>query len=496
MPERAHHDVLTPSRRAYDGFQVAGPVQQGDLVAGKYRVTRVLGEGGMGLVVAAVHEQLEQPVALKFLHAEHVSRPEVVQRFLREARAAVKIHSEHVARVLDVGTNDDGAPFMVMEYLQGEDLEQILTARGPLPVQEAVGYVLQACEAVAEAHSLGIVHRDLKPANLFVAARPSSKPVVKVLDFGISKIPSTAKDVALTSAQAMMGSPGYMSPEQMTEARTAGVRSDVWSLGVVLYELLTARLPFSGDTMPELVASILAKTPAPIATARADVPAGVQALVDQCLQKDPAARYTDIGALARALAPFGPPRSEQSVERIEHVLGQGDAAVAPTQSMPAIRTDDYHRSQPEGRTLLPTTSRPAQTPSRVRPALLGLGVLVLGGGTALLVMRPWKTPAPTTAPASAVLTTPPAPTTASVATEATASAAPSAAPAPSTTAPAAVSSAPAAPWWANVKVDPHAHPSAHPGAASAPAASAGAPACRLVSYFDADGNKHFKQECP
>ena len=486
---RAH--VLTRAPRAYDDVQVTGPIKEGDLVAGKYRVSRVLGEGGMGLVVAAVHEQLEQPVALKFLHAEYVSRPEVVQRFLREARAAVKIHSEHVARVLDVGTTDDGAPFMVMEYLQGEDLEQILGGRGALPVEEVVGYVLQASEAIAEAHALGIVHRDLKPANLFVARRPSSKPVVKVLDFGISKIPSTAKDVALTSAEAMMGSPGYMSPEQMTEARTAGTRSDVWSLGIVLYELLTGRLPFSGDTMPELVAAILTKTPAPLATARADVPAGVQAIIDRCLQKDPAARYPDVGALARALAPFGPTRSELSVERIEHVLGQADDAMAPTRSMPAVRVGD----RPESHTFLPTTAHPVRTPGRVlRPVLVGLGVLVVGTAAAAFVVHPWRRA--TTAPplASTIAAAPPASTAPSArsSTAATTVLAPEVTPSASATPPAPSASGPALPWWYNAKVDPRAHPSAHP-ASSAPGA---APSCRVVSSFDADGNKHFKQECP
>ena len=215
---------------------MTSPIEVGAIIAGKYRIERVLGEGGMGIVVFAVHEQLDQPFALKFLLPTLVSQADIVQRFLREARAAVRIQSEHVARVLDVGA-EAGTPYMVMEYLEGGDLAEMLSQRGPLPPQEVVGYVLEACEAIAEAHAMGIVHRDLKPANLFVAKRPSGKPVVKVLDFGISKVPITGKDVALTSAKAVMGSPGYMSPEQMVEASHAGPRSDLWSLGIVLYEL-------------------------------------------------------------------------------------------------------------------------------------------------------------------------------------------------------------------------------------------------------------------
>src|SRR5579859_1664764 len=197
------------------------PVKEGDLLAGKYRVERVLGVGGMGIVVAARHEQLEQRVAIKFVRDEALDNKEAVERFLREARAAVRLKSEHAAKVLDVGTLESGAPYMVMEFLEGSDLAAVLVERGPLPVEEAAEYVLQACEAVAEAHAAGIVHRDLKPQNLFLARTVGGAPRVKVLDFGVSKTlhgnPTTGG--GLTQTRLMLGSPLYMSPEQMRSSR-------------------------------------------------------------------------------------------------------------------------------------------------------------------------------------------------------------------------------------------------------------------------------------
>src|SRR4051812_29611172 len=212
---------------------VAG-VREGDVLAGKYRVDKILGAGGMGVVVAAHHVQLDERVAIKFLLPEALGNAEAVARFAREARAAVKIKSEHVARVIDVGTLETGAPYMVMEYLEGGDLSQVLASRGPLPVEEAVEYVLQACEAIAHAHALGIVHRDLKPANLFLIRRPDGTNAIKVLDFGISKVmpgKSASSDNAMTRTRTVMGSPLYMSPEQMASTRDVDGRTDLWALG-------------------------------------------------------------------------------------------------------------------------------------------------------------------------------------------------------------------------------------------------------------------------
>jgi serine/threonine protein kinase len=230
-------------------------VVPGQLLAGKFRIERILGRGGMGVVVLATHIHLDEQVAIKFLLPEALKIPEAVRRFEREARAAVKIKSEHVARVTDVGVLETGSPYMVMEYLSGVDLSQYLLNKQTLPIDEAIDYVLQAIEAIAEAHSLGIVHRDLKPANLFRIIRPDGTPSIKVLDFGISKVGGA--DASMTQTSSMMGSPYYMSPEQMTSSKSVDARTDIWALGVILYELLSGHVPYEGDTVPEIVAQVL-----------------------------------------------------------------------------------------------------------------------------------------------------------------------------------------------------------------------------------------------
>jgi serine/threonine-protein kinase len=468
------------------------PIRVGDVVSGKYRVDRVLGEGGMGIVVAATHEHLDQRVALKFLLPSMAANPEIVQRFLREARAAVKIHSEHVARVLDVGTHD-GSPYMVMEYLEGSDLARVLSERGALPIGEAVGTLLEACEAIAEAHALGIVHRDVKPANLFLARRPTGRPTVKVLDFGISKAPASGNEANLTRTSALMGSPSYMSPEQLVSAATVDARADIWALGVVLYEMLTGALPFTAQSMPELVGTILQHTPRAVASLREGVPVGLQGVVDRCLQKDPSQRFANVAELARALQPFGPSRSEDMVERIEHVLGvtAGPAPFAIT-GAPA---------GPGGSTFSPATSQPAATGGRrllVSGLLVGLAIVGFAAG-ALLVVRSSGHPATlapsaaTTAPQTAALDSaaPSAPPPPAPAPSSELAPPPSAEPVATTPEPTIAPTSTKAPpsvVATPIKAAPRAT------AALAPSTSA-APACRTVSYFDTDGNKHFKQEC-
>lgn len=296
------------------------PVHEGDILDGKYRVDRILGAGGMGVVVAATHVQLNTKVALKFLLAEVLNEPTVVERFVREARAAVQIQSEHVARVTDVSTLPSGSPYMVMEFLEGQDLAQYMAQQGALPVQQTVGFLLQACEAVAEAHALGIVHRDLKPANLFLTQRHRREPIVKVLDFGISKSKDSGA-LNLTNTAAMMGSPYYMSPEQMKSSRDVDSRSDIWAIGVILFELVTGQVPFQGNTITEVVVSVTTGKIPNIRDLRPDVPAGLADVVGHCLERDPDRRYADIGALAKALVPFGPPRGDISAERIARILG-------------------------------------------------------------------------------------------------------------------------------------------------------------------------------
>jgi serine/threonine-protein kinase len=313
------------------------PVREGDVLAGKYRVERVLGVGGMGVVVAALHLQLDERVALKFLLPEAMQNQEAVARFAREARAAVKIKSEHVARVVDVGTLENGAPYMVMEYLHGHDLSAVLSQRGPLPLAEAVDWLLQACEAIAEAHALGIVHRDLKPSNLFLSRRADGSAIVKVLDFGISKVRAAGgmTDAAVTKTASVMGSPLYMSPEQMAASRDVDPRSDVWALGAVLYQLLTCNAPFVADTMPELCAKILTAPPTPILWARQDLPPALEGVVLRCLEKNREHRWPTVAHLAAALAPFGTHAARVSAERIARVLDvDPNAATSPPATAP------------------------------------------------------------------------------------------------------------------------------------------------------------------
>ncbi|MBK8256149.1 MAG: protein kinase [Polyangiaceae bacterium] len=304
-----------------------GTPLQGDLIAGRYRVERVLGEGGMGVVVAAVDQTLNQTVAVKLLLPEAMQREDAVERFLREGRAAVQISSEHIARVLDVGTAESGRPYIAMEYLVGKDLGDTLQERGPLPISEAVDYVLQAALAIAEAHAKGIIHRDLKPPNIFVTRRGNGVPFVKVLDFGLSKIVRPdALEPALTTANAVMGSPYYMSPEQVRSHRTIDARTDIWSLGVILYELVTGRRPFEEQGLGGLFVQIGAEPHPPIHTRVPGAPAEFEAAVDKCLEKAPDNRFQTVPELVRALLPFAP---ESTRVHIEKALGSEAIAGAP-----------------------------------------------------------------------------------------------------------------------------------------------------------------------
>jgi serine/threonine-protein kinase len=323
-------DLRDPTRADVRGAEVTAPVNAGDVLAGKYRVERVLGMGGMGVVVAAKHMHLDQRVALKFLLPDLATNAETVARFAREARAAVKIQSEHVGRVIDVGTLDSGSPYMVMEYLEGSDLSDVLRSRGPLPWQEAIDYVLQACEAIAEAHVSGIVHRDLKPANLFLIRRADGSPCIKVLDFGISKaLESDGRSgPALTQTSALMGSPKYMSPEQLKSSRDVDARTDIWALGIILYELLSGEGAFRADTAPQLYVSIIQDPPQPLR--RPDLPPGLDAIIFRCLEKDPARRFQTVADLARALGDFAPPQSRVSIERVSRIMAsRSDTSALP-----------------------------------------------------------------------------------------------------------------------------------------------------------------------
>jgi eukaryotic-like serine/threonine-protein kinase len=300
----------------------AGLPQLGDLLAGKYRIEKLLGMGGMGAVYGANHEILSQRVAIKVLLAEIASNQEAVARFLNEARASAKIQNEHCARVMDVGTLEGGQAFMVMEYLEGCDLGQLLERSGPLNITTAVDYVLQSLEALAHAHALQLVHRDLKPANLFLARQQDGSEIVKVLDFGISKATNGpgGTNPSLTSTKAILGSPLYMSPEQLRSSKSVDPRADIWALGVILYELVTGKPPYDGDNVGELFAAILEKDAVSLRARRPDVPPGLDQAVLCCLRRDPNQRFGDVGQLAEALAPFASPAGVVSVERVRRSL--------------------------------------------------------------------------------------------------------------------------------------------------------------------------------
>jgi serine/threonine-protein kinase len=285
---------------------VRSPVRPGDIVGGKYRVDRIVGAGGMGVVVAATHTELDQPVALKFISPEALSGKDAVERFMREARVIAKLKSEHVARVYDVGRDAQNNPYMVLELLEGVDLANLAKQKGPLTVADSVELVLQVCEALVEAHAAGIVHRDLKPQNIFVTRRLNGMPLVKVLDFGIAKTfgPAAVGQIAITDSQAVIGSPLYMAPEHMRSARAADVRSDIWSLGVILYELLGGQVPFYGETVTEVCIRVVNEAPPSLLALRPGLDPALASIVMRCLEKDPNARWQNVAQLAMALEPF------------------------------------------------------------------------------------------------------------------------------------------------------------------------------------------------
>jgi len=303
------------------------PVKVGDVVADKYVIEDLLAIGGMGLVATARHQTLGQRVALKFLLTRS-SGDEAATRFLREARAAAGLKSDHVVRVYDCGVTDEGTPFLAMEHLDGVELSKQMRRGARLAVHESVDLVVGAIEGVAEAHAAGIVHRDLKPSNLFLVRRSGLAPQVKVLDFGISKIqpgPDQPVDDELTETSAMLGSPRYMAPEQAKNPRDVDVRADVWSLGVILYQLLDGASPFGGDTFGEVLSKVLLHDPIPLNERHPDVPVELAKVVSRCLQRDRQKRFRDVGELALALAPFGGRAAQMHAERVTAILADAGA---------------------------------------------------------------------------------------------------------------------------------------------------------------------------
>ena len=274
-------------------------ISEGSLLARRYRIDGVLAEGGMATVYRAFHLVLERSVAIKVMREELSPAPEAVARFVNEARALAQLSGPHALRVIDIGRIENGPPYQVLELLDGADLRNVLDERGPLPLAEAFELVRQACEAVSEAHAIGIIHRDLKPENLFLCNEPDGRKLVKLLDFGISKRRSATQNVTVFGES--VGSPHYMSPEQMTSPELVDERSDVWSLGVVLFELLTGTTPFHAEAVPFVYARVIGGEPTPLRELRADLPATVQTLLDRCLSKDPARRFASAAQVADAL---------------------------------------------------------------------------------------------------------------------------------------------------------------------------------------------------
>jgi len=403
----------------------------GEVIAGKYRVEGVVGSGGMGVVLSARHVQLGQAVAIKVLSLalSDERRPEAISRFFREGRAAAALHGDHVVKVHDVGVLDSGMPYMVMELLKGADLSSVLENLSSLTIEQAVECVLQAGDAIAQAHRQGIVHRDLKPSNLFVTERSDGSALVKVLDFGISKSLNESRVQGdLTTTRTVLGSPFYMSPEQVRDAKNVDHRTDVWALGAILHELLSGRPPFEADTLPGACAAIVADTPPSLRTLRAEVPEVIEAVVLRCLQKEPSRRFARVEDLLAALEPFSaralgrqPPRIEVTPVRLVSVVPPQlgiSAATIPT--IPAEATDATLPSEDAFRRPLGAESH-ARLRARVdahlaaskpggpsrKLALFGaVGALVLAGAAVLLLRSLAADPAPAPAPAPAPVAQP------------------------------------------------------------------------------------------
>lgn len=384
---------------------IARAFPPGHMVAGKYRVERVLGAGGMGVVLAAWDIALERRVALKLILPGTRELPDASARFLREARAAARLQSDHVARVLDLGALDGGAPYLVLEYLEGVDLDIARKARGPLLLAEAVDYLLQAGEAIAEAHALGIIHRDLKLKNLFVTRAADGGPRIKVLDFGLSKVlpraGGSAGDASLTATSTIIGTIHTMAPEQLRGLRFADARSDLWALGVVLYELLAGRRPFEGESIPAISAAIMADTPAPLSSHRRDLPPELDAVVARCLAKDPAARFQSIGELASALSPFGSTRAHGSLAAIARLSGAAPPAPTPPPEQPATGAPAASASDRRATTApsaLTIHKRAARGDRTMVTTLIVMAIAALGSAAAGWVL--WARPFGQRAPAA------------------------------------------------------------------------------------------------
>jgi eukaryotic-like serine/threonine-protein kinase len=374
-----------------------GRFKKGDVILDKYEVTRVLGKGGMGEVLATHNRTLDKLVALKFIHPSLEGNDDAVARFVHEGRTAAGIDNDHVARVFDVQMLDE-VPFIVMEYLDGKDLAAVLEERGKLEFVETADLLLQACEGIHEAHAKGVVHRDLKPGNLFVTSR-QGRPLVKVLDFGIAKS-TAAPGVTATAGAAVFGSPRYMSPEQFVATRDVDVRTDVWSLGVILYELLTGKPPFPGEAVPEVYAAIHQGAYTPPSRYRPDIPPALEKLISDALAHNREKRLPNIEAFAAPLATLASPVGLASFHHIQRggseALAASDPSAAPDvaeaslDSMGRVAVSEETLPRRGGSTtdasIVPPRSK-TEPPARRWPRYAALGVLAATAASAIVVPR-------------------------------------------------------------------------------------------------------------
>lgn len=352
--------------------------RKGEILSGKYRIEQILGIGGMGAVLEATSLADQARVAIKIMLPHLVKQAEFAARFVREVHAAASLSSEHVARVLEVGWFENGQPYLVMELLEGADLDKLILERGPFPIGEAVGYLIEACDAVAEAHSRGIIHRDLKPSNLFIAHRQGGPPILKVLDFGISKpmkVDPDATDIrAITGTDATLGSPQYMSPEQFRSSRRVDTRTDIWSLGMILHRMLTGKVAFEAASIAELLTMLVTEPPTPLRARRPEAPVALEAVILRCLEKDSARRFQNVGQLVIALAPFAPRAASVVLPRVVALLGAATVTAPPPQLTPPGIPVIFDASS------TPASYGPAELPpappARPTSSIVGLTLLV------------------------------------------------------------------------------------------------------------------------
>ncbi len=418
-------------------------VQPGSVIAGKYRVERQLGSGGMGVVVEATHLALGQRVAVKLLDRELASAGENVARFFREARVAASLPSEHIARVSDVGQAEDGAPYLVMELLVGDDLAAEIARAGRLAVADAVDWTLQACEGLADAHAAGVVHRDVKPQNLFLARRPGRPPVLKILDFGLTK-EAVREGMTLTQPGSIFGTPQYMAPEQVLDSQSVDARCDQHALGMVLYEALTGRPPYEGTAASQLFVVIVTAPPPSARALRAEVPRALDQAIVRALAKKPDERFPSLAEMAEAIAPFGGPPARAVAANVRRVLvasGPGGAARAyPATAVPAGAGERAGRDPaPSGTDLTSSSDHGRRGRKNLRIAVAGgLGVVAVAGVAAVMVVGRYGAPVPA-ASALTAASPPPAPSASSPAVP------PASAPVPAeAAAPASAATAPSA----------------------------------------------------